>query len=221
MDNFLWLIITVIIAPLAVFFISEHIKSIRNDRILFKRLWMRLYEILSLLERIKSSWDQFIEIISKYSIKQIGSIGFPKYEVSLSKEIIPTVLYYKNWELFKQIFELQKSTYHLNESLQDLLINEIKDDLLSWRISEESSQERYNNEIEILAPMIKQIPSQIRHVKKLLAQTNLINTYKSLFNFIKIRLNFSKEEIEKEIINIETNQNLTLKKIEEYPTGKY
>lgn len=155
-----WIIST--ISALIVFFLSEKIKSNRNDRILFKKLEFQLYETLILLYKLKSSCNQFIDTLDKYTLKEVWSIWFPVYSFQYFREIIPMKLYNsKNWNLFLSLLNIHKIIFSLNDSLNNLLINDIQADFLWKRVSLEDSETRYTQEVKYVNLIFNALPQYL------------------------------------------------------------
>lgn len=218
MTNTIISIITAIISSLAIFFVSEYIKSINKDRILFQRLWITLHEILILLTNFESSCNQFIKLCS-YDLKTIWSIWFPVYKFPDIKETIPILIYHKKWKQLNSLMQIQKMVFSLNNLLKDLAINNIRDDLLSQRVSIETSKIRYNQEMPFIDSVHRQLPNYIDFTKKILANVSLINKHNSLRSFIYIKTNFPSKKIEDEIIEMKHILNSIYKnKVEDIKT---
>jgi hypothetical protein len=220
MNQFYEIIIPWIISvfsALIVFYLSERIKSIAEDRILLKKLSIELFEMIVLLTRFESSSKQFIKIINTHRLQEIWSIWFPKYVFHNFKENIPNILYYSK-DIYYDFIRLNRICFILNDLMQDLMINDIKNDLLTKQVSIEESEKRYHYEQFILKSTLNQIPQYISLVKKLNATIHTINNHKSIFNFIHIKTNFNKEKINNEIEKIDYELKNNFSKTEEIET---
>lgn len=206
------------ISALLVFFISTKINTIKNDKILFKKLWIKIYEMIITLTNLKSSSYQYIKLM-KFNLEEIWSIGFPEYAFKEVIELFPSSIYCQKNDLLNNLTNLHWVIFSLNETIWGLYINQIKEDLLNKTVSLDISKERYLNEVKYVQSIVENIDSYINLAVNTKAHINLINEKKQRFDFIYFKINFSQEKIKKEINKIEV-QLWRNKKIEDFSTSK-
>ncbi len=202
-------------SSLFVFYITERIKQVKNNKILFRKLYIRLKELYITLERLKSSCRQYIDITSNYSLSQIWSIWFPNYSLNTISDLIPNIAYKKeNSFLYDNLIQINNIIFSLNSTLDDLFINEIKDDFLSWRLWLKESEERYKNELSFIKSIYTNIDSYLVFIFNSIILISLINK-ENINKVFKFKTLFSSEKLdkEKEILKKEL---LKFEKFEEY-----
>lgn len=124
------IILSSLLFPLVIFFISEKIKQVKEDRILFHKLSISVYELINTLRMFQNSLSQFVKIVRNYTLTEVGSIGFPEYNFYLEKDLIPTILYHQNSVFLQEILSMYRIVFHLNYIANNIMINEIKKDFL-------------------------------------------------------------------------------------------
>lgn len=213
-NTIIWFILW-LISSLFVFFITEKIKKIKDNKIKFLKLSSSLRQLLMLIISLESSCKQYIEA-NKYSLKEIGSIWFPDYKFTSINDIIPYELYNKNEKYFlNQLNQVERITFSLNNLIKDLAINEIKEDLLSKRVSLEESESRYKNELKFIENQLNQIPNYIVYIFQILSKINLINRY-NVDSILHLNTKFSDIEIENEYKNLEKEFYISFNKTEDF-----
>lgn len=214
-EIFIWFVLW-LFSSLFIFYLTEKVKYIKENKIVFLKLSIILRQLYNTLIRFKSSCSQYIEINKNYSLKEIWSIWFPNYEFPKIIDLYPNIIYEKNnYELFKSFEQVENIIFSLNSLMSDLMINEIKDDLLSWKISVEETEKRYKDELKFIESTYFQLDSYINLVFNLWIIINLINKNNTKEFLCNLKINFSKEEIqeERELLNKYLSNN---KKIEDY-----
>lgn len=196
------IILSSLLFPLVIFFISEKIKQVKEDRILFHKLSISVYEVINNLRMFQNSLSQFVEIVRKYPLAEVGGIGFPQYNFHLEKNLIPTVLYHQNSLFLQEILSMYRIVFHLNYIVNNIMINEIKKDFLWGFISMVDSERRYKDEAKYLLSTTQYLEEYLRCIIKIYAKIQLVNKYTSLFNFFLIKTSFSKKKLEAELKNV-------------------
>ena len=193
----LWFVLW-LFSSLFVFYVTERIKKIKESKIRFYKISVLLRQLLMLIISFESACKQYIEI-NKYKLKDIWSIWFPNYDFPLINELIPYILYEKKEEDFLfQLNEIERVIFSLNNLIKDLAINEIKEDLLSKRLSIDESELRYKQELKFIENQLYDIPSYIEHILLVLSKINLINRFNTKSFLLNLNTRFSEKEIYKE-----------------------
>lgn len=64
------------------------------------------------------------------------------------------------------------------------------------------SERRYKDEAKYLLSTTQYLEEYLRYIIKIYAKIQLVNKYKSLFNFFLIKTSFSKKKLEAELKNV-------------------
>ncbi len=187
---FLWLF-----SSLFVFYITERIRFIKENKIIFLKLSIYLKRLYRDIYRLKSSSLQYIKINELYDLRQVKSIWFPSYDFQNITELFPNIIYEKNnIELLKWLEKIDDIVSFLNNFTREININEIKEHLLSWKVWFDESDERYKNEAKYIKKYIPIIDSYLGLIFDSWLQINLINKNNTDTFLLKLKTNFSDDE---------------------------
>ncbi len=209
---FLWLF-----TSLFVFYITERINYIKENKIIFQKLLIKLNQNLNNLIRFKSSCQQYIKLIENYRLDELGSIWFPIYNFFNLEDYFPNLFYEKKYEkVLKELRKLDWIVFSLNNFNNDLCINEIKHDFLNWLVRKEESEIRYKQELVVVKEYYKELDKYIEFIIYFISQISLINKFNTRKFLLNMKIIFSETDISNEIKEINKDFYTWVKQIEEF-----
>lgn len=192
-----------VISSLFVFYITERTKEIKLQKNqlyrLSKKLKFSLYNLISL----DSSCKQYLTLMN-YNLKDLWSIWFPIYQFDSILDYIPyTLKSKKDFGLITNLEVIDEILFTLEDSLKNLAINEIKEDLLSQKVSLEESDERYKWEIKFIQSITSEIDTYIYKIIESIALLEIIiEQNHNFYQINSLQLDFSKKIIDEKIHQI-------------------